>query len=813
MAANQAALAFPGERSVDFSTRGSSPEERASFADTLRQARLSAALSQEKLAERAGLSARGVSDLERGIHPTPRLETVRMLATALALDEASRSALLAAARSTASTSAAVGPRFVALPVPLTRLVGREQEVVEIGHVLRDDSVRLLTLTGTGGSGKTRLAIAAADTLSDDFADGVAFVDLSPLANPALVPATVVQALELKNTHGLDPEEALQAHLLNRRVLLVLDNFEHLLAAAPFATRLLSAAPGVKVLATSREPLRLRGEREFAVPSLALPEPMTSPVSSSHIARLGRCGAVALFVARAHDARRDFNLSMDNAEAVAEICRRLDGLPLALELAAARIRVLSPHALLERLGPALPVLTSGSRDAPARQHSLRDTIAWSYRLLTKPEQTMFRSVGRFVGGWTLDAAEAIADPHEDLNVFVTLSSLVEKNLVRVDHEVVEPRYTMLETIREYALELLAASGEDHAVRDRHARWCLALCEESEPALEGFGGAQVQWLARLDREVGNIGAALTWLDHIGDARRLLRLVTVLDTFWPLRPQHAEVETWLERGLRASDVPASTRAHALNLAVTTACYQGDWSKAMTYAQDSLAAAEAWGDSFGLGRAHYDLGDIWLSLGDAVRAEALFAQAVTLFREASAASWVYLALSDLGSARQFCGDIESAVQLLDEALALVRQPDQAESPALQDGYGLCQVLGKRAYAARERGDLVLATQMFFEKLTIAKELGASREELGALAGIAGILLDCGQAERAARLLGAVDSAREAEGLAHIAHFLFAKQLTAVTCDALGEAAFNAHWREGRAMPLEHAVADAVAEAEQLKQ
>jgi predicted ATPase/transcriptional regulator with XRE-family HTH domain len=763
---------------------------------------MAAALSQEELAERAGLSTRGISDLERGIHPTPRLETVRMLATALALDGASRIALLAAARSTTSTTSAEEPRFVALPVPLTRLVGREQEVVEIGHLLRDDDIRLLTLTGTGGSGKTRLAIAAAETLSDAFADGVAFVDLAPLADPTLVPATVAEALQLKDLHGLGPDEAVRVHLIDKRVLLVLDNFEHLLGAAPFATRLLSTAPSVKVLATSREPLRLRGEREFAVTPLALPD----PVSSSDIGRLGRCESVALFVARAHDVRSNFRLSMNNAGAVAEICRRLDGLPLALELAAAHIRVLPPHALLERLEPALPILTCGARDAPERHGSLRDMIAWSYKLLTPEEQTMFRSLGCFAGGWALGAAEAIADPHENLDVYEILSSLVQKNLVRLDLEADEPRYAMLETIREYALEQLAGSGEDHAVRDRHATWCLALGEESEPALEGFGGAQVQWLTRLDREMGNFRAALAWLAHIGDASRLLRLVTVLDTFWVLRPRHAEVEAWLERGLRALDVPAGMRAHALNLAVTIACYEGEWSKAMTYAEESLAAAEAWGDPFGLGRAHYDLGDIWLSLGDVVRAEGLFAQAVTWFREASAASWVYLALSDLGSARQLCGDIESAVRLLDEALGLVRRWDEAEPFALQDRYGLCQVLGRRAYAAREQGDLVLATQMFGEKLTIAKELGASREVLGALAGIAGIALERGQGERAARLLGAVDAAREAAGLAHIAHFVFANQLTAATCDALGQAAFSAHWREGRSMPLAQADTDALA-------
>jgi non-specific serine/threonine protein kinase len=496
--------------------------------------------------------------------------------------------------------------------------------------------------------------------------------------------------------------------------------------------------------------------------------------------------------------------------VAEICRRLDGLPLAIELAAARIRVLPPRALLERLGQTLPMLTGGARDAPARHRTLRNTIAWSYDLLNERDRRLFRSLGCFAGGWTLEAAETIA-AHKDPDIFETLVSLVEKNLVRVDSDAEEPHYGMLETIREFALQQLVACGEETSVRDRHVAWCLKLGEASEPVLEGYGREQKRWLARLDLELDNFRAASAWLHQIGDARRLLRLLTVLDTYWFLRPFHDEVDRWLATGLRAPDVPADIREAALHLAVSFAYLQGDVSKAMDYSEQHLVVAEAWGDAFALGRAYYDLGLVCELSGDVARAAAAHHEAVKLFRQARAASWIYLALAELGSVRLLGGDIEDAVHLLDEALALVRPTDESDPLALQDRLGLAGILGLRAYAALAHGDLVLATCQFIEKLTIAQEFSVRREALGALAGLAGIACDRGQAERAARLLGAIDAAREADGLAHIAHVLHAKRVGDATCSALGEAAFKANWHEGRATPLEQAVANARALADEV--
>jgi non-specific serine/threonine protein kinase len=519
--------------------------------------------------------------------------------------------------------------------------------------------------------------------------------------------------------------------------------------------------------------------------------------------------VTLFVERARDARSDFKLSAENAAAVADVCRRLDGLPLALELAAARVRVLPPQALLERLAQTLPNLTGGARDAPARHRTLQDAIAWSYNLLDEREQRMFRALGVFAGGWTLDAATVVTSENDD--IFDVLASLIEKNLVRAVDGAGEPRYAMLETIREFAREQLATCGEERAARERHAAWCLKLGEAAEPTLEGYGGEQTRWLARLDLELGNIRAALAWLHEMGDATRLLRLVTVLDTFWYLRPCVAEVDHWLTTGLRAPDVPASIRAHALHVANAFASSQGNVSKALAYGEESLSVAEAGGDAFAIGRALYNLGETWELAGDIERAAALHRQAIPWLRQANAASWIYLALAELGSASLQLGDIEGAVPLLDEALALIARSDEIDATTLRDPFGLAGILGLRGFAARAQGDLSLASQLFVKKIAIANELGAAREGLGTLGGLAGVALDRGQPARAARLLGAVDAAREAEGLANITHFRYVQAIGSAACGALGATAFAAQWRAGQALSLAEAIADALTLADEV--
>ncbi|MDF2760135.1 MAG: hypothetical protein K0S99_2769, partial [Thermomicrobiales bacterium] len=432
--------------------------------ELLRQHRIAAALSQEALAERAGLSVRAIGDLERGVHQVPRLETVRLLADALALGEARRAELLAAAhpqvRASVDRQRERSQSPARLPVPPTRLIGRETEVAAMGHLLAQDDVRLMTVTGPGGVGRTRLALHAAADLLGTFPDGVWFVDLAPVADPALVPAAIAQVLGVRAEGSQPLVQVLSAFLRAKAMLLVLDNFEHVLDAAPVVSGLLRDAPGLKVIATSRAPLRLRGEREIPIAPLPVPDPRCH----ESLEHLSHYDAVRLFVARAQDARPDFTMTNETAPAVAEICARLDGLPLAIELAAARVKLLSPPALLSRLDRRLPLLTDGARDAPARQQTLGSTIAWSYDLLSPSEQALFCRLTVFARGIALDAAEDAVNLSGDVDVLSGLAALVDESLLRESESVLgEPRFTMLETIREFGLDALTESGEATEIR--------------------------------------------------------------------------------------------------------------------------------------------------------------------------------------------------------------------------------------------------------------------------------------------------------------------------------------------------------------
>ncbi len=401
----------------------------------------------------------------------------------------------------------------------------------------DPGVHLLTLTGPGGTGKTRLALEAAGQLVDSFRDGVHFVSLGAIIEPSLVPSAIAQVLGVVEVSGQSLVESLQARLRDGQTLLVLDSFEHILEAAPLVSDLLSACAGLKVLATSRATLRLRGEREFPVPPLGVPDPTNLPTLD-----LLRCfEAVELFVQRGRGARPDFDLDASNAESVAQICARLDGLPLAIELAAARIKVLTPEELLTRLGRRLDFLTGGARDLPARQRTVRGTIDWSYNLLDEGEQVLFRHVGVFAGGWTLDAAEAISAPGMELDVVVGLSGLVDQSLVQRQEE---SRFFVLETIREYALEKLEESGEIQELHRLHATYFLRLAEVAEPQLRA--SQQVAWLDRLEADHDNLRAALSWLLEHGKGEEAVRLASAVWRFWEMHGHLSEGRLWLERGL---------------------------------------------------------------------------------------------------------------------------------------------------------------------------------------------------------------------------------------------------------------------------
>ncbi len=625
------------------------------------------------------------------------------------------------------------PRATKIPVPRTAFVGREKEIAAAKELLLSKDARLVTVTGPGGIGKTRLGVEIASSVLENFPGGVHFVPLSPLRDSALVASVIVQTLGIREAGGQSPLELLKKYFQDSSsapVLFLLDNFEHLMPAAPVVADLLAIAPNLKILVTSRAALHVYGEQEFPVPALGVPESHSKPSLSA----LSQFPAVALFVQRAVAARPDFELNQQNASAVIEICARLDGLPLAIELAAARVKVLSPSSLCTRLASRLQLLTGGARDLPQRQQTLRAAFDWSYDLLSPAEQRLFRRLSVFVGGCTLEGVEAVCDTKGDLELDLLdgMSSMVDKSLLQqLEQANGESRFLMLETIREYAREKLEASGEDAAAKRAHAAYCLVLAEEAAAAQTGApGGEDAVGQGRTALEHDNYRAALEWLTECGDADWGLRLGTALFRFWESHEYLAEGRDSLAKVLRvpAAAAPTKARARAVFAAGVLATEQGDHAAADALMLESLEIGRQLGDTQGVAVTVNARAVLARDQGNLALAHSLFQESLTLWRELDDLQAIARALSNLASVLKMQGEYELARSLCAECRAIFE--------GLGDRTGAAWSLNNEGDIARDQGDSAAARALFEQALGIFRELGDRW-------GIAGTLADLGNLAR----------------------------------------------------------------------
>jgi predicted ATPase len=752
-----------------------------------------------------------------------------------------------------------------LPTEATHFIGREMEVGAICQLLLQphSPVRLITLTGPGGTGKTRLGLQVVKALlerADSFRDGLFFVALAPISEPTLVAASIAQIIGVTSRASQPVVESLRDYLRDKQMLLLLDNFEQVMQAAPLIGEVLSASPKLKMLVTSREMLHLYGEKEFPVPPLRLPDPRHLPP----LEQLIQYEAVALFIERALLVQPDFAVTNDNAPAVAEICYRLDGLPLAIELAAARVKLLPPGVMLQRLQShvlsgrdgRLKVLTGGARDLPARQQTLRGAIEWSHDLLGEEEKRLLRRLSVFVGGCTIEAAEAVCNPTGDVeDVLDTISSLLDKSLLKRQDEASqypsgELRFGMLETIREYALERLEESGEAQEIRQRHAEFYLAFCEEAEHYL--YAPQHLMWLDRLEAEQGNIRTALRWLIAQGDAQTALRLSAAVAPLWTMRGYVSEARTWFDEvlALPGASERTSARAKGLSSAASIAWPQGDLEKARVWSEESAAVFRELGDRLSLASALTILAVSTYLLGNSTAAGPIFEEATALSEESGQRRYFALlmlaraqmamgqgdyplartrlqialaeykttrsrwdtaqALNSLGDLARLEGKYDEAEQFYGESLALFREINaKGDIPASLHNLG---------HVALRRGDYKRARALFEESLALHRELGNNLGIAESLAGFAGVEAvesqvaagsveegEMGQSRkalRAARLFGAYDALRGATDAplwpAERADY---SRNVAIVRAQVDEAAWERAWQEGQAMSMEQAI------------
>jgi len=725
-----------------------------------------------------------------------------------------------------------------LPVPTTAFVGRDKELAAVNELLSRPDVRLVTVTGPAGIGKSRLAIEVARALAEQFAEGVYFVPLSAITDPGLIILTIAQTLGLRETCREAPMDALKERLRNSAksaTLLLIDNFEHLVEAAPLLAEVLALAPSLKLLVTSRAALHVYIEHEFPVPPLALPDAKLV-ISAQELAKFS---AVSLFVQRAAAVRPNFEITEENAPIVAEICARLDGLPLAIELAAARIKLLSVSAMRARLASRLQLLTGGARDLPARQQTLRQAIDWSYDLLAEPEQKLFRRLSVFWGGCTLEAVEAVCDSKKDLGMDVLdgMSSMVDKSLVRQTEQADgEPRFVMLETIREYAFSKMAEYGEEPLTRRAHAAYCLVLAEEG--ATEDIGTNQTVSLDRFEIEHDNFRAALDWVIETGHAEWGLRLGVALFPFWEMREHLSEGRDRLGKLLRldGASAPSKARLRALFAAGVLAAEQGDFVVSDSLLKESLEIARKLGDKQSIAIALNALAVGARDRDDLSASRSLFEESLALWRELNDSHAVARALSNLANVVRLQADFSYAGVLNQECLSIFSE--------LGDGAGYAWALNHQGDVLRGQGDSIAARILYEQSLASFRELndswgvGGSLADLGNLAreqqnyqtanklyreslrifrnlehkrGIARLLesFACSAAaqsesERSLRLAGAAAALRQSIGAPLVpSEQVKLEQTLELARRALPLATGRNAWLEGWVMPIEKAVED----------